>query len=538
MFNLLADPLLRTSAAPAAPIQTCSLPETLSRLLRDQVLSFPGLPAHQEHLWHAFLTQLACLALEQAGAQAPPEDSAAWRDLLRGLTPEHPGDEPWQLAVANPALPAFLQPPPGAPEVLAEYRKRLDTPDQLDLLVTSKNHDVKQDLIRQAHPDHWIFGLVTVQTGAGFSGAGNYGICRMNGGLGSRSALSLSPSLRPGPRFRRDLEVLQEQGPAWWAEHSPMRPEGCRLLWLLPWQGRPGETLEPRQLHPAAIEVCRRLRLAGNRETGQLVGWQAASKAARVAAITGGLAGDPWTPVNNQDPNKPKALTLPAGGFTDRRLARCLADPAWLRPPLLQPTAGEAAAGRPMILTARGLVRGQGKTEGCYARDLTLTPAFVRSLAAGPEGNPAGETEAPISPAAALQERLDAFARARNILTHCLSVYAAGGQPERPSPERRRQLQPFLLRLDTALETDFLPALQQEMGAGPEQSPEDCRREWLRETLLPALRRTYQEALELLPPAAVRQRKARAAADDLLESRLRGKEGFPELFPRTREEDR
>ena len=61
------------------------------------------------------------------------------------------------------------------------------------MLVTSKNHDLKSAVAVQAGVDDWIFALITLQTMEGFGGAGNYGISRMNGGLGSRPAFSLVP---------------------------------------------------------------------------------------------------------------------------------------------------------------------------------------------------------------------------------------------------------------------------------------------------------------------------------------------------------
>ena len=95
------------------------------------------------------------MAMHRAERATPPETAAEWRALLRGLTPGHADDEPWCLVVADPARPAFLQCP--APKGLEDYRGRAVTPDDLDVLVTSENHDVKQAIALDAAAEDWLF---------------------------------------------------------------------------------------------------------------------------------------------------------------------------------------------------------------------------------------------------------------------------------------------------------------------------------------------------------------------------------------------
>jgi CRISPR system Cascade subunit CasA len=87
-----------------------TLPGVFAALTRDEVESFPKLRPHQRHAWHSFLTQIATLALLKAGRTEPPGDEASWAELLRGLTPDYPDDQPWSL-VTSPDRPALLQPP-------------------------------------------------------------------------------------------------------------------------------------------------------------------------------------------------------------------------------------------------------------------------------------------------------------------------------------------------------------------------------------------------------------------------------------------
>ena len=62
------------------------------------------------------------------------------------------------------------------------------------MLITSRNHDLKQNVARQAEPEDWVFALVSLQTSEGYGGSGNQGIARMNGGSSSRPMLGLAPA--------------------------------------------------------------------------------------------------------------------------------------------------------------------------------------------------------------------------------------------------------------------------------------------------------------------------------------------------------
>ena len=179
-------------------------------MARGEVRGFPAMRPHQRSAWHMFLVQLGALALWSVGRDTVPEEPADWVAILRRLTPEHTDDAPWRLVVEDPAKPAFLQPPDPGGLVWS----RLATPDALDLLITSRNHDLKQTIARQASPEDWVFALVSLQTSEGFGGRSNYGIARMNGGSSSRPMLGLAPaeegdtSIDPSRWWVRDVRRL------------------------------------------------------------------------------------------------------------------------------------------------------------------------------------------------------------------------------------------------------------------------------------------------------------------------------------------
>ena len=190
MHNLLTDPLLRARLSDGT-VEALSLPEVYEVLAADRVDSFPALRPHQRHAWHAFLAQLGALALYRAGRGTPPESAKEWGSLIRGLTTDFGDDDPWRLIVEDPAQPAFMQ--CSTPKGLGDHRRRVIAPDDLDILVTAKNHDLKRTIAIEAMPEDWIFALIDLQTMAGFFGAGNYGIARMNGGYSTRPCLGLAP---------------------------------------------------------------------------------------------------------------------------------------------------------------------------------------------------------------------------------------------------------------------------------------------------------------------------------------------------------
>ena len=173
-MNTLSVPMIRATAIDGTAV-TLTLPGVLAWLARDAVAGFPALRAHQRHAWHSFLVLLAANALHRASLAEPPDSEDAWCDLLRRLTPDD-ADDAWCL-VSPPDRPALLQPPILSGR-LADLTKEIATPDCLDMLVTAKNHDLKQAVMATSQADDWLFALLTLQTMEGFLGAGNYGISR------------------------------------------------------------------------------------------------------------------------------------------------------------------------------------------------------------------------------------------------------------------------------------------------------------------------------------------------------------------------
>ena len=524
--NILKDPVIRISTSDGSTGHA-SLPAIYAALMQDEVDAFPALRPHQRHAWHAFLAQLGALAIHSAGLNEPPDNAEEWRRILRDLTPDFPDDEPWNLVVEDITKPAFMQPPARSVDRLKEYKTAVPTPDGLDMLVLSKNHDIKSAVAAVAAADDWIFALITLQTMEGFGGAGNYGISRMNGGLGSRAAFSLTPSARPGAHLRRDMIGLSESHASLVADY-PMRDDGVALLWTLAWDGTKGEALLPNGLNPYYIEVCRRIRLRVH-PNGSLYSLRTSSKAARVEAKNlNGITGDPWMPINRKES---KALTLANGGFTYKRVTEYLTPGNWEQPALLRPIRSERDSPAPTLLLARALVRGQGKTEGYYERIIPISHKAKRALMRRESMNELGSIA---------QSRIENIGTVQRILSHAIQVFVARGDSKNLSAEHRNLARPWLNRLDGYVDARFFADLQTEFESDDTANRSRIRHEWLlneEDGVVNRARSVLQDAIDALPCPAIHRYRARANAESLFEGRIRGPQGLPFLFANTEQGD-
>ena len=519
MHNILTDPLIHFDRRGGARAPA-SLPEVYAALMADVVDAFPALRPHQRHAWHAFLAQLGAMAMHRVGATEPPAGAEEWAALIRGLTPDYPEDEPWQLVVDDITRPAFMQPPARSREREQDYKNSVATPDELDMLVTSKNHDLKAAVAVQAGVDDWTFALTTLQTMEGFSGAGNYGISRMNGGLGNRPAFALAPSGHgPGAHVRRDITAILEYRPTLLSEH-PMTDGGAALLWTMPWDGTQAEALLLDRLDPLYIEVCRRIRLRSGAD-GQLNAVRTSSKAARIEGkALKGRTGDPWTPVNGNREGLP--LTLGAGGFNYKRVTEYLID--WERPALLRPTRAEERSNEEMQLVARAMVRGQGKTAGYYERSIPIGHKFKSAMLRRNATQELGDIA---------KSRIDEVGRVQRILSHAIQVFAARGDNDKVSPEHRALARSWLNHLDDIVDARFFEDLQTEFEVA-ESERQGVRNHWLmnddKQGVVDHARRILADAAASLPCPAIHRYKARVNAEGLFEGRIRGSKGLPFLF--------
>lgn len=362
-YSLLDEPLIGARLTDGRRTQL-SLPALFVALAEDAVRDFPALRPHQRHPWHAFLVQLAAIALHQAGRSEPFAAEDEWKSALLALTPDDPDGAAWCL-ISPPDRPALMQ--AAEPEGdLSAWKNSLQAPDELDMLVTSKNHDLKAARMRRSEPQDWLMALISLQTQEGFLGAGNYGISRMNGGFASRPAVGAIPAGGWGTRWARDVRCLLATRPEIANRMELCDQGGVALVWLRPWSG--ADSLAFSALDPFYIEICRRIRLF---ETAQgITALVTGSKVARIEAKSrNGVTGDAWMPVETA---LGKALTISSKGF-DYKLTSELLFGHKYRAPIAQTLTSDDGK-QDIVMLARGVTRGQGKTEGYHERRVPISP--------------------------------------------------------------------------------------------------------------------------------------------------------------------
>jgi CRISPR system Cascade subunit CasA len=475
-----------------------SLFALFAALARGEVTSLPALRPHQREPWHAFAVQVAAMALIAAGFTSMPENEEGWRSLLLVLTPDWPDGEAWSLVVQDWSRPALLQPPVVQAANRADYRSMIVTPDALDMLVTSRNHDVKAERMQRAADEDWFFALLTLQTTEGYLGAGNFGISRMNGGFASRMVLGLRSQNGMAACWHRDVSRLLED-----ARARPDRRAGLTLLWLPTWDGT--VQLGFGALDELYVDACRRIRL-GRTVDGEIEAQAAGSKVARVAAAAlKGITGDPWAPLKADGS---ASVTPTASGFGYRQITRLLQNKDTVRPLLAEPSAGDPPDG--MALVAAALVRGQGKTEGLHRRTIPFSRTVRAKLRPAVFLDRAGEVAG---------GRMEDAGEAGRRLRYALFALYQGGPDKvrRDDDASGGKAAPWLTTFDRDVDRVFFDDVFWKDVARKVEAP---RRSW-RIRLRTMASDVFEDAAAAAPRTAERRIRARAVARNILDGSLR-----------------
>lgn len=506
-MNLLTDQVLSVRNG-----KRFSLAEALAAMARGEINGFPALRPHQRPAWHMFLVQLAVLALWKSDQHKPPTDSNEWLAALRHLTPNHEDDAPWLLVVGDERKPAFLQPP--VPTQPLKW-KQVPTPDALDMLITARNHDLKQQIAAKASAEDWIFALVSLQTAEGYGGAGNQGIARMNGGHSSRPMLGLAPaasasdtSIDPSAWWARDVAaLLAARGTG--SAGTLGKPGGPALLWCLEWPER--EELIPADLDPWFIEVCRRVRLT---ESGDSFAARRSSSAApRIAAkVNKGNLGDPWAPVDRTG----KSLTLGVRGeFDYARLTDLLFSGEWEVPRLARASAND---GGDMLIVAEAFSRGNNKTEGFKSRVVPAPGRAVRRL------------ESP-SAARLARAQVEEIRAVDSALRYALALAAAHGVWSGIKRSHYAFATPASKRLNRAADHAFFPSLWRRLEASTssEASRLEAKVRFLRGLKL-AAEKALEATLPTVPCPAIYRTRTEIRARRAFMGKLRSHDDTKDMF--------
>jgi len=351
--------------------------------------------------------------------------------------------------------------------------------------------------------------LLSLQTQEGFLGAGNYGISRMNGGFANRPGIGLSPQGGPGSRFQRDLKVLLG------AREELLRGDGIcysptggiALGWLPAWDGI--KSLDLSKLDPWHIEICRRVRIE---KLGQ--NFQARGKSTQSARIDAkalsGVTGDAWAPLVLEK-DKRKMFSVSGGGFSYRKMVQLLFDTNNISPSPMQRIAPTDETANLEVI-ARGLARGQGKTEGFHERRVPVSTWINK-----------GWSRQASDPVAHLANtRVENAGEIARCVRFALSLLVEPDrqQGERMKPQTERTIQPWVDRFDLIIDRSFFSDMEREVVLlGDEEKTKVERDTWLLE-LLSLGNVLIEEAATALARGGMRR----------LRAIVRAKSAFSQLF--------
>jgi CRISPR system Cascade subunit CasA len=508
-WRLLDESMIRWRCVEFGELHHASLPELMAAMAADRVHDFPGLRPHQRHPWHAFLTQLAAISLHQAGQVQPWADAADWRAALLALTPDDPDGAAWCL-VAPPQRPALLQAP--MLNGIGGWDADVRTPDRLDMLGTSKNHDLKQTRMKRSDPDDWLFALVSLQTQAG-SNSGSYkGISRMNSGAGSRPGVGVARRGAWGQRWQSDVRALLRTRAKVADDYGLANDGGRCLTWLVPWDE--STSIGFSTLDPYYIEICRRVRLQV--EGVEVIARTYKTPTSRIEENTArkGRTGDAWTPVDKEEE---KIMAVPRGGFDYERVTELLVGGRYL-PSLTQSLVDWSDQAMLELICCGVAADGNSKTSGYHERHIPISPKLRRLLA-----SPQRVTVAEIA-----KQRIAAIAVLRKLLwSSLLLLFANGDGGERNdglSERANRFSRPFEQREDGRFFDDL--ALEAEV----EDNERSAQRiQWLL-GLVERAEAVLLDAFAAGPRSGMQRYKAQAVALSRFHGGLRGtKPVLPDL---------
>ena len=502
--NLLEECLLHYRRVETGERIACTLPELFIAMAKDEVRDFPVLRPHQRHPWHAFLVQLAAIALHRSNRTEPFDTAQDWTTSFLALTPNDPDGAAWCL-VSPVDRPAFMQAPAPSGSI-GSWKNCLVAADELDMLVTSKNHDLKSARMSLSELEEWTYALISLQTQEGFLGAGNYGISRMNGGFASRCGVGIHPNGEWGARWQRDLAALKGTRGALIDSYGFTCDSGHALIWSVPWSG--DDSLSFTSLDPWYIEICRRVRLINAGD--ELRAFATGSKAPRIAAKElNGITGDPWMPV---DGVAAKALTIGGRGFDYKLSTELLLGKKFTKPIAQLWLPSDDSEG--VYLIAQGVARGQGKTEGFHERRIPVSRTIRKALL----------TQSTDELAKLADERIVAIAEVRKMLWVALAVLFGNGAKDEAGKDKdasdavKNRASLFAQPLESLCDSLFFPELIEEIEATDREA---ARNQWLL-ALAGRAESVLQAAFTAGPRSGQLRYRAQSAALTRLRSAMRG----------------
>jgi CRISPR system Cascade subunit CasA len=514
-MNLLTEPVFRVETPNGR--ERLSLPQLLAALGLDRVESLPGLQRHQEDAFHIFLCYLAGAVLARESQTDPCQSAEFWLEGIRRLTGRE-DDCAWTLVVEDVTLPAFMQAPVPKDELFEKKFSIIKTSsDALDVLPTSKNHDLKSSRAFDAEMDDWVFALISFQTMSGYT-AKHQGISRMSSGYGSRPYVSLAYNYRLGQQWYRDISKILSVRRELLSGPWHYKNDGAVFTWIQEWDTK--SSLSITQLDPFFIEISRTVRLCNL--DGKTVARTAMEIAPRInAKDLNGILGDPWTPINLNDKKKGQsALTVSSNGLTPELLRNLIFEDGYKPAAMQLHDAGRE--GQACQFTASVLVRGQGTTDGFHQAALPIPgKTGSRLFRRGPDRDRlATLSKTAINDAGQMQNQ---------VLKVALFSFLEGGQNIDKIDREKHGIKEWWKTTENqfseAWSRDYFPWLWR---MGEQEDDDAARLEWLK-ALRDNAETVLDDAINRYPTHSGRFYRSQVKAKSVFFSCLYSEHNFPQL---------
>lgn len=520
-YNVLRTSIIRTKTR-SSGVQFLSLPEILGALALDDVESFPALRPHQRFVWHAFLVQLAALALKQSGKDSPIISPDGWIALLRGLTPEYADDAPWHL-VTPPDKPALLQ-APVTNGGLAGFND-IQTPSELDTVLPgiTRNHDQKLHNLADGQVDDWLFSLVSVQTQSAYM-LKYPGVARMAGNFGTRTCFAFRPSGGLGNWFVRDVTIAVEI-----PDNSKWPSQKYGLTWLLPWDGK--QSLDISALPALFIEICQRVRIIVNNDRLRAVRKADAKPRVGTKAQRDALRGvlsDPWLPVQiaakHKDTDLPRAASVRAKGIPYDTILNWLDGKYFIKPPNFRFLPEDKSSEMELFACSVARRGDRSVTLGYRERSIPTPAAIINAF---------GQHASDVIGEVGKSRANDIATLVSEILRPALLCLLREGRTDerlsqKPLENFRARTDLWVTRLEHEVDGVFFDELWKELEA-PAETGDAVRKAWLTHWIRRA-RSLLEEAGRSMPLAAIHRYRARAEALRVFDDRKRRNDAFAFIF--------
>lgn len=510
--NLLDERLLHYRRTDTGERVAATLPELFVAIALDHVRDFPALRPHQRHPWHAFLVQLAAIALHRAERTEPFATTAEWCAALLALTPDDQDGAAWCL-VGPVERPAFMQAPVSV-GLDSKWEAR-SAPDEIDVIKASKNHDLKAQRMTRADAADWVFALVSLQTQA-FGDSGFYKeSSRVDEGWGRRPGIGIVPPGGYGCRWMRDLKILLAERDRT-AEKHEFNRNGIAIVWLLPWDGSALSAISVSQLDPFYIEISRRIRLT--REAGVFSAKTATTPNARIQTNAGGLTGDIWSPID-EDKDGRKIFTARPYGFGYRTAVNLLVPTKIEFSPAMKPQRSDPVVG--LKLNMESIAWGPKNTNaGYHKREIVVGKTLAVLLASA--------KKAEINEVAAISKsRVEQLGEITWMLGQALMVlltHDSLSESKKKDEVLKERAKRFSQPFESECDAEFFPELFAEIEAADREA---VRNQWLR-TVAGRAESVLKSAFAAGPQSGQMRYRAQSAALDRLHSAMQS-EKFPAL---------